>query len=141
MGVFATRSPFRPNPIGLSSVRLDSVELHTEKGPVLHVSGADMMDGTPIFDIKPYIPFVDNRADASEGYTNRTKEYFLQVEIEDTLLERVESEKRDALKAILAGDPRPSYQNDPERIYGLEFAGHEIKFTVRNDVLTVIEIQ
>ncbi|MBQ6856438.1 MAG: tRNA (N6-threonylcarbamoyladenosine(37)-N6)-methyltransferase TrmO [Lachnospiraceae bacterium] len=141
VGVFATRSPFRPNPIGLSSVRLDSVELHTEKGPVLHVSGADMMDGTPIFDIKPYIPFVDNRADASEGYTNRTKEYFLQVEIEDTLLERVESEKRDALKAVLAGDPRPSYQNDPERIYGLEFAGHEIKFTVRNDVLTVIEIQ
>ena len=100
-----------------------------------------MMDGTPIFDIKPYIPFVDNRADASEGYTNRTKEYFLQVEIEGTLLERVESEKRDALKAVLAGDPRPSYQNDPERIYGLEFAGHEIKFTVRNDVLTVIEIQ
>ena len=141
VGVFATRSPFRPNPIGLSSVRLDSVELHTEKGPVLHVSGADMMDGTPIFDIKPYIPFVDNRTDASEGYTNRTKEYFLQVEIEDTLLERVESEKRDALKAVLAGDPRPSYQNDPERIYGLEFAGHEIKFTVRNDVLTVIEIQ
>jgi len=141
VGVFATRSPFRPNPIGLSSVRLDSVEYHAEKGPVLHVSGADMMDGTPIFDIKPYIPFVDCREDATEGYTNRTKSYSLEVQIEEALLERVEENKREALVAVLAGDPRPSYQNDPERIYGLEFAGHEIKFTVRNGILTVTEIQ
>ena len=141
VGVFATRSPFRPNPIGLSSVRLNSVELHKEKGPVLHVSGADMMDGTPIFDIKPYLPFVDSRADATEGYTKRTKEYALQVEIAQELLEQMEAEKREALKAILANDPRPSYQNDPDRVYGLEFAGHEIRFTVRNGVLTVTEIQ
>jgi len=141
VGVFATRSPFRPNPIGLSSVRLDSVEYHAEKGPVLHVSGADMMDGTPIFDIKPYIPFVDCREDATEGYTNRTKTYALEVQVEGALLERVEEDKREALVAVLAGDPRPSYQNDPERIYGLEFAGHEIKFTVRNGILTVTEIQ
>ena len=141
VGVFATRSPFRPNPIGLSSVRLDSVEYHTEHGPVLHVSGADMMDGTPIFDIKPYIPFVDCRTDATEGYTNQTKAYSLDVEIPIDFLERIEKEKREALRAVLAGDPRPSYQNDPERIYGLEFAGHEIKFTVRNHVLTVKEIQ
>jgi len=141
VGVFATRSPFRPNPIGLSSVRLDAVEYHAEKGPVLHVSGADMMDGTPIFDIKPYIPFVDCREDATEGYTNRTKSYSLEVQIEEALLERVEENKREALVAVLAGDPRPSYQNDPERIYGLEFAGHEIKFTVRNGILTVTEIQ
>ena len=119
VGVFATRSPFRPNPIGLSSVRLNSVELHKEKGPVLHVSGADMMD----------------------GYTKRTKEYALQVEIAQELLEQMEAEKREALKAILANDPRPSYQNDPDRVYGLEFAGHEIRFTVRNGVLTVTEIQ
>ena len=141
VGVFATRSPFRPNPIGLSSVRLNSVELHKEKGPVLHVSGADMMDGTPIFDIKPYLPFVDSRADATEGYTKRTKEYALQVEIAQELLEQMEAEKREALKAILENDPRPSYQNDPDRVYGLEFAGHEIRFTVRNGVLTVTEIQ
>lgn len=141
VGVFATRSPFRPNPIGLSSVRLNSVELHKEKGPVLHVSGADMMDGTPIFDIKPYLPFVDSRADATEGYTKRTKEYALQVEIAQELLEQMEAEKREALKAILANDPRPSYQNDPDRVYGLEFAGHEIRFTVKNGVLTVTEIQ
>lgn len=141
VGVFATRSPFRPNPIGLSSVRLESVEYHTERGPVLHVSGADMMDGTPIFDIKPYIPFVDCRTDATEGYTNQTKQYSLNVEISEELLRQVEKEKQKALIAVLAGDPRPSYQNDPERIYGLEFAGHEIKFTVRNDVLTVTEIQ
>lgn len=141
VGVFATRSPFRPNPIGLSSVRLNSVELHKEKGPVLHVSGADMMDGTPIFDIKPYLPFVDSRADATEGYTKRTKEYALQVEIAQELLEQMEAEKREALKAILANDPRPSYQNDPDRVYGLEFAGHEIRFTVKNGGLTVTEIQ
>lgn len=141
MGVFATRSPFRPNAIGLSSVRLDSVELHTDRGPVLHVSGADLMDGTPIYDIKPYLAFADSHPDASGGFTDKTREYALQVEIPDGLLLRIEAEKRDALAAVLAHDPRPSYQDDPERVYGMEFAGHEIKFTVRNGILTVKSIE
>lgn len=139
-GVFATRSPFRPNPIGLSSVRLDFIELQTERGPVLHVSGADLMDKTPIYDIKPYLPYVDSHPDAKGGFTDRTKEYSVQVEIPKELLMKIEPEKQEALKAVLANDPRPSYQNDPERIYGMGFAGHEIKFTVRDQILTVKEI-
>ena len=141
MGVFATRSPFRPNPIGLSCVRLDSVELHTEHGPVLHVSGADLMDGTPIYDIKPYLPFVDSHPDARGGFTDRTREYSLQVEIPEAELKKMEPEKRESLKAVLAHDPRPSYQKDPDRVYGMGFAGHEIKFTVKNGVLTVKVIE
>ena len=141
MGVFATRSPFRPNPVGLSSVRLESVELHTDQGPVLYVSGADLMDGTPIFDIKPYLAFADSHPEASGGFTDQTRGYGLQVEITEELLSRMEPGKRDALIAVLAHDPRPSYQDDPERVYGMEFAGHEIKFTVRNGVLTVRNIE
>jgi len=137
MGVFATRSPFRPNAIGLSSVKLDSVELASPRGPVLHVSGADLMDGTPIYDIKPYLPFADSHPDARGGFTDKTREYGLQVEIPEEILEKVPEEKREALAAVLAHDPRPSYQDDPERVYGMEFAGLEIKFTVRNGVLTV----
>lgn len=140
-GVFATRSPFRPNPIGLSSVRLDSVEFRNECGPVLHVSGADLMDQTPIYDIKPYLPYVDSHPDARGGFTDWTKEYSIEVEIPEKLLIKVDPGKRDALKAVLANDPRPSYQNDPERVYGMGFAGHEIKFTVKNHVLTVKEIE
>lgn len=140
MGVFATRSPFRPNAVGLSSVRLDSVEIHPEKGPVLHVSGADLMDGTPIYDIKPYLPFADSHPDAVGGFADRTKEYALQVEIPAELMGKIESGKQDALKAVLAHDPRPSYQNDPERIYGMEFAGYEVKFRVEGSVLIVTEI-
>lgn len=140
MGVFATRSPFRPNPIGLSCVRLEAVELHTDRGPVLHVSGADLMDGTPIYDIKPYLPFSDSHPEALGGFTDRTREYEIQVDIPEELLLKVEEEKREALAAVLANDPRPSYQSDPERVYGMEFAGHEIKFTVRDQVLTVKSI-
>ncbi|MBQ2401924.1 MAG: tRNA (N6-threonylcarbamoyladenosine(37)-N6)-methyltransferase TrmO, partial [Lachnospiraceae bacterium] len=141
LGVFATRSPFRPNAVGLSCVRLENVELHTDQGPVLHVSGADLMDGTPIYDIKPYLPFADSHPEASGGYTDQTKEYGLQVKISEEILSMVSEEKRDALKAVLAHDPRPSYQNDPERIYGMEFAGYEVKFRVEDGILYVINIE
>ena len=141
VGVFATRSPFRPNAIGLSSVRLDSVELHTERGPVLHVSGADLMDGTPIYDIKPYLPFADSHPEATGSFTDRTKEYGLQVEIPEPIEQMVEKNKRSALRAVLAHDPRPSYQNDPERIYGMEFAGYEVRFRVCEETLYVTEIE
>lgn len=140
VGVFATRSPFRPNAIGLSSVRLDSVELHTDRGPILHVSGADLMDGTPIFDIKPYLAFADSHPEAAGGFTDRTKEYSLEVEIPEDVEQIVEVEKRNALRAVLAHDPRPSYQDDPKRIYGMEFAGYEVKFYVREHVLHVVSI-
>ena len=140
MGVFATRSPFRPNAVGLSGVRLESVELHTDRGPILHVSGADLMDGTPIYDIKPYLAFADSHPEATGGFTDQTKEYALEVEIPDTILQRVNKDKREALKAVLAHDPRPSYQNDPERVYGMEFAGYEVKFRVAEGVLSVIDI-
>jgi tRNA-Thr(GGU) m(6)t(6)A37 methyltransferase TsaA len=141
LGVFATRSPFRPNAVGLSCVKLEKVELHTDQGPVLHVSGADLMDGTPIYDIKPYLPFADSHPEASGGYTDQTKEYGLQVKISEEILSMVSEEKRDALKAVLAHDPRPSYQNDPKRIYGMEFAGYEVKFQVEDGILYVINIE
>jgi len=140
MGVFATRSPFRPNAIGLSSVKLDFVELHTPRGPVLHVSGADLMDGTPIYDIKPYLAFSDSHPDATGGFTDKTREYALSVDVPAEWLLKVKEEKRAALLAVLAHDPRPSYQEDPDRVYGMEFAGYEVKFTVRNGVLTVKSI-
>ena len=141
LGVFATRSPFRPNAVGLSCVKLEKVELHTDQGPVLHVSGADLMDGTPIYDIKPYLPFADSHPEASGGYTDQTKEYGLQVKISEEILSMVSEEKRDALKAVLAHDPRPSYQNDLERIYGMEFAGYEVKFRVEDGILYVMNIE
>ena len=141
VGVFATRSPFRPNAVGLSSVRLEKVELHTDRGPVLHVSGADLMDGTPIYDIKPYLPFADSHPDAAGSFTDHTKAYGLTVEIPEQLELLVEKTKRTALRAVLSQDPRPSYQNDPERVYGMEFAGYEVKFRVCDGVLSVTEIQ
>lgn len=141
MGVFATRSPFRPNSIGLSSVRLERIEFHLERGPILHILGADLMDGTPIFDIKPYLPYVDSHPDASEGFAGPLKSYTLDIECPPELLECVPTDKHKALLTLLAQDPRPSYQNDPERIYGLRFAGMEIKFRVENDVLYVIDIK
>ena len=137
VGVFATRSPFRPNAIGLSSVRLESVEYTKERGPVLHLLGADLMDGTPVFDIKPYLPFADSHPKALGGFTEVTKEYALRVEFPEARLALVEAEKREPLLAVLAQDPRPSYQKDPERIYGMEFAGYEVRFRVREGVLTV----
>ncbi|MGI6014065.1 MAG: tRNA (N6-threonylcarbamoyladenosine(37)-N6)-methyltransferase TrmO [Oscillospiraceae bacterium] len=139
MGVFATRSPFRPNPIGLSSVKLDHIELHTELGPVLHVSGADLMDGTPIYDIKPYIE-LDCHPDAVCGFTDTVPVPVLEVLFPQDLLEQFPEEHRAALIAVLASDPRPRYLKNPTRIYGLEFAGFDIQFRVENDVLTVVDL-
>lgn len=141
MGVFATRSPFRPNPIGLSSVRLEGVEVHPEWGTVLLVSGADLMDGTPIYDIKPYVPYADCHEDALSGFTGTTPRHMLTVEFPETWLQKVPEEKRAALTAVLANDPRPSYQHDPERVYGFVFAGLEVRFTVAEDTLTVCAVE
>ena len=140
MGIFATRSPFRPNPIGLSCVKLESVEYTKTEGPVLSVSGCDLMNGTPIYDIKPYLPYADSVPQASGGFTATLDERKIEVEFPDELLEKVPEEKRSTLLAVLAGDPRPSYQNDPERVYGFGFAGMEIKFTVSDRKLTVIDV-
>ena len=141
MGVFATRSPFRPNAIGLSSVRLERVELSAELGPVLHIRGADLLDGTPIYDIKPYLPHVDSHPDARGGFAGQFAEYALQVEFPPALLERVPASRRAALTGVLAQDPRPSYQHDPARVYGMTFAGLEVKFTVDGQTLTVCGVE
>lgn len=141
MGVFATRSPFRPNGIGLSCVTLEAVHLHTEEGPVLVVGGADLMDGTPIYDIKPYLPFVDSHPEATGGFAGPAREHALRVEFPETLLQAVPERAREALKALLAQDPRPSYQHDPERLYGLPFAGVDVRFTVDGDTLTVRAVE
>ncbi len=140
MGVFATRSPFRPNPLGLSSVKLEAIEHRPNVGPVLIVRGADLMDGTPIYDIKPYIPYADCHPDASEGFTGQTRMHLLQVEFPLALLAQVPEADRDALTGVLASDPRPSYQHDPERVYGMEFAGLEVHFRVDGEVLTVTDV-
>lgn len=140
VGVFATRSPFRPNSIGLSSVRLERIEYTADEGPVLYVSGCDLMDGTPIYDIKPYLAYTDSHPDAVGGFTQTLPERSLKVEVSDDMLSCVPDKKRSTLKAILSQDPRPSYQNDPERIYGFSFAGFEVRFSVRDGVLTVISI-
>ena len=139
-GVFATRSPFRPNPIGLSSVRLESIEIDPKLGPVLYVSGADLMDGTPIYDIKPYIAYTDSHPDAVSGFASKPTEYLLEVDFTEALLEKVDPEQRESLIEVLAHDPRPQYHADPERVYGMEFGGMEVKFKVNNDLLTVLEI-
>lgn len=141
LGVFACRSPFRPNPIGLSSVRLEGIERHPTLGPVLHVSGADLMDGTPIYDIKPYVPYSDCHTDAVGGFVDKVERVRLTVSCADDLLLRVPEEKREALLGVLAEDPRPSYQEDPERVYGMAFAGMEVKFSVDGELLTVKDIQ
>lgn len=140
MGVFATRSPFRPNPIGLSSVKLIGLEEHETYGPILHVAGADLMDGTPIYDIKPYLPFTDSHPDAKGGFAMPVLEQALTVEFPADLLERLPESHRNSVIEVLAEDPRPSYQNDKERIYGLTFAGFDIRFQVQGDVLTVCEV-
>ena len=140
LGVFATRSPFRPNAIGLSCVKLVRVDTDAKDGPLLFVSGADLLDGTPIFDIKPYLPYADSIPDAAGGFTDTSSDFLLQVECEDTLLQKVPQEKREALLGVLSHDPRPSYQDDPERIYGLTFSGTNVRFKVDGSVLTVLEI-
>lgn len=141
MGVFATRSPFRPNPIGLSSVRLLGIDKTEKYGLILRVAGADLLDGTPIYDIKPYLPYVDSHPEASNGFALNEKEGRLSVEFPDELLKKIPSEKQAALIAVLAQDPRPAYQDDPERIYGIEFAGFDVRFTVSQSALKVIGIR
>ena len=140
LGVFATRSPFRPNPLGLSCVRLLEIRQDREQGPVLVVSGADLLDGTPIYDIKPYLPYADCKPDAAGGFASQPKEASLEVDCPPALLARVPEDKRAALLAVLAQDPRPQYQDDPERVYGMAFAGLEVKFRVAGERLTVTEI-
>ena len=141
MGVFATRSPFRPNNLGLSSVKLLGVEHTAEFGTVLHVGGADLMDGTPIFDIKPYIAYGDCHPEATGGFTDTAGEFLLQVEFPLQLLEKLPADKREAAIGVLSHDPRPSYQRKPGRVYGLTFAGFDIRFTVDADSLTVCEVK
>lgn len=140
MGVFATRSPFRPNALGLSSVRLLGVEQTEKYGTVIHVAGADLMDGTPIFDIKPYIPYADCHVNATGGFTDSADSFLLEVKVTDELISFVPEDKRQALLDILSHDPRPSYQCDPDRIYGLSFAGLNIRFCVADKTLTVLQI-
>lgn len=139
VGVFATRSPFRPNPIGLSSVKLDEIE-YTDKGPVLHVSGIDLRDKTPIYDIKPYLPYADCHPDAKEGFAGAVKDYSLKVSFPEELLAMIPVEKQEALIEVLKQDPRPSYHSDPERKYGVAYAGFDVHFTVKDGVLTVFEM-
>ena len=142
LGVFATRSPFRPNPIGLSCVRLDSIELNTPQGPILHVSGADLMDGTPIYDIKPYIPYTDCQPDATAGFTGTVSMHKLNMTIPPEIESKIKPGTLKALRGILAEDPRPRYQDDPERIYGFDFDGYSVKFKVPDpDTLIVTEIK
>ncbi len=140
MGVFATRSPFRPNAIGLSCVRLERVEPDTPEGPVLYVSGADLMDGTPIFDIKPYLPYADCQPDAVGGFAAQPWTRGLTVDFPPELLERIPPEKREGLVGVLAQDPRPSYQKDEARVNSFTFAGYEVRCTVAAGVLTVREV-
>ena len=139
VGVFATRSPFRPNPIGLSCVRLLAVVTDT-RGPVLRLAGADLMDGTPVFDIKPYLPYADAHPEAAGGFTDTTPRQPLAVEFPPALLARVPAGQQEALRGVLAQDPRPTYQDDPDRVYGMAFAGLDVRFTVCNGVLRVTEI-
>ena len=139
-GVFATRSPFRPNPIGLSSVKLDKVEIDPKLGPVLHVSGADLMDSTPIYDIKPYIAYTDSHPDAVSGFATKPAEYLLEVDFPENLLQQVPENQRESLIEVLAHDPRPQYHDDPERVYGMAFGGMEVKFKVVQQKLTIVEI-
>jgi len=140
LGVFATRSPFRPNNLGLSSVKIIGTEDTAQYGTVIHVAGADLMDGTPIFDIKPYIPYSDCHPDATGGFTDNADDFILEVEFPYMLMDKIPKNKHSALIGVLSHDPRPSYQKDPDRIYGLNFAGFDIRFTVRDKTLTVCEV-
>lgn len=139
-GVFATRSPFRPNPLGLSCVTLESVELHTENGPILHISGADLMDQTPIYDIKPYVPYADSHPDALGSFADLHKDNTLEVSIPEPWSSMIPPELLEPLIGVLAQDPRPAYQKDPERVYGFPFGGMEVKFKVNGGIITVCEI-
>ena len=141
MGVFATRSPYRPNPIGLSSVRLLGIETDRELGPVLLVSGADLMDGTPIYDIKPYLPYADSHPGARSGFAAQPADRLLEVEIAPELLCQLSGDLQDSVIDVLSHDPRPRYQHDPDRVYGMEYGPCEVRFRVAGTVLTVISVQ
>ena len=140
MGVFATRSPFRPNNLGLSSVKILGLEQTEHMGTVIHVAGADLMDGTPIFDIKPYIPYSDCHTEATGGFTDTAGEFLLKVEFPAEFLALLPEDKRESAIGVLSHDPRPSYQRKPDRVYGLSFAGFDLRFCVREDTLTVLEV-
>ena len=139
MGVFATRSPFRPNRLGLSCVELDHVEMHPAWGPVIHVKGADLMDGTPIFDVKPYVAYADAHPEARSGFVDEKQWEPLHVEIPDKLAVRIPAQHLEALKATLAQDPRPAFHDDPERTYGMPYLNMDVRFRVKDGVLTVVD--
>ena len=140
MGVFATRSPFRPNPIGLSSVRIDKIEKHVDLGIIIHVLGADLMDGTPIYDIKPYLAFTDSHSSAIGGFADKPA-LGLEVVVSEDCMARLPENKWPVLRDVLALDPRPAYHDDPSRIYGMSFGGYEIKFSVADNVLTICSVE
>ena len=140
MGVFATRSPFRPNPIGLSSVKLVGFE-QTKDGPVLHVAGADLMDGTPILDVKPYLPYTDSHPDAVGGFADPVRDYHLEVIFPEELMAQVPERLHEPVLGLLSQDPRPSYPNDPDRLYGVAFGNYDFRFHVKDGVLTVCEVE
>lgn len=141
VGVFASRSPFRPNAIGLSAVRLETVEDHPDLGPVLHVAGADLVDGTPILDIKPYVPYADAYPGATGGFVDQVPRQVLEVDIPEVWMQQIPAEHRQALIQVLAQDPRPSYQRDPERVYGMTYGGWNVRFTVNGSNLTVCGVE
>ena len=141
VGVFASRSPYRPNPVGLSSVKLDRIEWDSPRGPVLHVSGVDILSGTPIIDIKPYQTHSDAHPEARAGFADRFRDYSLQVECPESLLGKIPEEKRQALLKVLSHDPRPGYQKEESRVYGMSYAGFNVKFQVSDSLLTVTEIE
>ena len=140
MGVFATRSPYRPNNIGLSCVKIEKIELHTADGPILWVSGADLMNGTPILDIKPYLPHADSIPDAKGGFSTQVEWETLEVEIPENLKALIPAEHQETIINLLSQDPRPAYQNNPEKVYGVTYGGQNIRFKVSNNILNVIEI-
>lgn len=141
VGVFATRSPFRPNALGLSSVRLSRVEWETSEGPIIHVLGADLMDGTPIYDIKPYVPYADCHPEATGGFSEAVRDYALEVDFPESLLNRLDAGKRQAIIEVLAQDPRPGYRHDdPDRVFGVTFAGKDVRFKVLENRLTVVDV-
>ena len=141
VGVFASRSPFRPNRLGLSSVRISEIELDTTRGPLIHVLGADLMDGTPIYDIKPYVVSADSHPEARSGFVDKNAIRWLEVVVPDAVASRYSSDELAALRKVLSLDPRPHYQDNPEKVYGMMYAGKDVKFRVEGDVLTVVEVE
>lgn len=141
VGVFASRSPFRPNRLGLSSVRISEIEIDATRGPLIHVLGADLMDGTPIYDIKPYVVYADSHPEARSGFVDKNAIRWLEVVVPDAVAARYSSDELAALRKVLALDPRPHYQDNPEKVYGMMYAGKDVKFRVEGDVLTVVEVE